>query len=193
MKNFKRLEGIFESETVLLDKVEELRADGFSDENMYVFARYRGDFMILRSHPSAHIKGEDRSLSNQFQGFMSGEAHLKKAIISLGLEELDADRVYKELNEGSMILYVDREELDYYYKENSEFKNAAPETVVGLGTLVDEDSTPGGVREVERVQYPKKGDHRVGLDGQNIRREGDQVPDPDAEIAFPDEESKLNG
>lgn len=191
--NFKRLEGVFEDETALLEKVDELRADGHSDENMYVFAQYRGDFMILRSHPTKLVGDEERTLENQFQGFISGELHLKKAVLSLGLEELNAERVYDELRGGSMILYVDRGELNYYYMENSEFKNAAPDTVIGLGTHIDADSTPGGVKELERIPYPKKGDHRIALDGQNIRRETDQVPDPDAEIAFPDGESELNG
>lgn len=166
----------------ILNKADQLIANGWHEKDIYLLLIDRGDLALLRYQTTVDVKLADGIWQDHFKGFISGERHVKKAMSLQGFFEGDPERYYERIEEGGLLLYADRGELEHYYQENSEFKNAAPETVIWLGATGVIDATPGV--SAGCLRYPEKGDSRVALDGQNIRRKGDQVADPAAEEGY---------
>lgn len=175
--------GIYEDKMEIINKAEQLIADGWKEKDIYLLTRDRGDLAVLRYKKLLNVRQADGSWEDYFVGFFSGEAHVKKAMSLQGFPETGLAKYFDVIENGGRVLYADHGELDHYYKENSEFKHAAPATVIEGGTGGPIDATPGA-GDLDNQGYPTKGDHRVALDGQNIRREGDQVVDPTAEVGF---------
>lgn len=185
-----RFVGLFEYGTDAIDKIKALQADGWTEENIYLLVWERGDLMVLRYRNKPDKKLADGTWEDYFQGFMSGSAHVKKAMSLLGIQVADPQRYYEQIKNGGRLLYADQGELANYYMENSEFKSAAPETVSEAGETHVIDATPG-VTTAEKGHYPRRGYRRVAMDGQNIRRPGDRIADPHAEVGFDSEYYKL--
>lgn len=182
--------GLFQYGTDAINKIKGMRSVGWVDENMYLLLWERGDFTILRYRHKPDKKLADGTWEDYFQGFMSGERHVKKAMNLLGVHDLDPENYYEKIENGAYLLYADRGELANYYMENSEFRSAAPQTMSEAGETHMIDATPG-VTHDERGHYPRRGHRRVAMDGQNIRREGDRIIDPNAETGFDSEYYKL--
>lgn len=185
-----RFVGLFEYGTDAIDQIKALQADGWAEENIYLLVWERGDLMVLKYRNKPDKKLADGTWEDYFQGFMSGSHHVKKAMALLNIYVADPEIYYKKIKNGGYLLYADQGELANYYMENSEFKSAAPETVSEAGETHIIDATPG-VTTAEKAHYPRRGYRRVAMDGQNIRRPGDRIADPNAEIGFDPDYYKL--
>lgn len=186
MKEQSKYLGMFEFGTEVINKVKHLLADGWAEENIYLLLWVRGDFPILKYRKKPDKKLAEGVWQDHFQGFMSGESHVKKAMQFL---ETPLGEEYEKIKIRWGLVYADEGHLDYYYKQNSEFGNAAPSTV-DVGATGSIDSTPGA-NHTDRPHYPRRGFRRVAMDGQNIRREGDRIVDPAAETGYDPDFYKL--
>jgi len=115
----KRFIGVYHSESALLDKVEELKAQGIADDNIYVVAKNDTDLSMLRSRTSADIQTTDHeSWLDKFMDFLSGKDHVNGMLHHLGLSDDEAERYYQDIENGGLLLYVDQGEASIYYEEN---------------------------------------------------------------------------
>lgn len=177
---------MYQDGTDMIDKAEQLVAGGWPVKDVYAMVWEQGDLEILRYRVKPDVKLAEGTWRDYFEWFISGEHHVRK---SMGLQNFlsaELEKVYEKVENGELFLYADQGQLDIYFKEHLEVKNAASEPIMttdGYGAPGVIDPTPGAF-DLENEDYPREGDHRVGLDGQNIRRVGDRVPDPDAETGF---------
>lgn len=169
--------------TDMIVKAEQLVADGWAANDIYAMAWEQGELEILRYRVKPDVKLAEGTWRDYFEWFISGEHHVRRAMGLQNFLSAELEKVYENVEKGETFLYADQGQLDTYFKENLEVKNAAAEPIVTADRGGVIDPTPG-VFNLENEYYPKEGDHRVGLDGQNIRRVGDRVPDPDAETGF---------
>lgn len=115
----KRFVGTFQTETELITKVQELKATGVSDDNIYVIAKDDHDLHMLRSRTDAEVKTPEGSWMDKFMNFISGEDHIYNLLSDTGLSEAEKDRYTREIHDGAMLLYVDEGEVDTYRRENN--------------------------------------------------------------------------
>ncbi|MBB4823464.1 uncharacterized protein (TIGR02271 family) [Sporosarcina luteola] len=117
--NDKRFVGVYHSESALLAKVDELKAQGIAEDNIYVVSKNDSDISMVRSRTSADIQTtEEESWLEKFMDFITGKDHVHGMLHHLGLSDADVDRYYQDIENGGLLLYVDQGEASAYYEEN---------------------------------------------------------------------------
>lgn len=105
--NNKTFIGIYYSDSDLLDKIEELKLTGYLADNIYVIAKNETDIAMLRSRTAADVHAAYDSWTDRFMGFLTGENHVRQMMEEAGMDQVQIDRYYEEVQHGGMLLYVD--------------------------------------------------------------------------------------
>ncbi|WP_033543970.1 YsnF/AvaK domain-containing protein [Planococcus sp. CAU13] len=101
--------GTFDSETEVLRKIEELKATGSREEDMYVMARDKDQISMVRGRTDVDYKSSEGNWMDKFMGFLSGDDSTREAFSGMGLDKEETDRYYNEVQNGKILLFVDRE------------------------------------------------------------------------------------
>ncbi|MFS0575739.1 YsnF/AvaK domain-containing protein [Sporosarcina sp. 179-K 3D1 HS] len=124
MKNEKRFVGLFHSESALMDKMDQLRTEGYSEDNMYVIAKDETNLSMLRSRTSAEVETAHETWLDRFMNFISGEDHVWSMFDRLGIDEVEARQYTNDINNGALLLYVDEGEAYRLYEGDREYFSA---------------------------------------------------------------------
>lgn len=190
MNNNKRFAGTFQTETELIAKVQELKATGISDDNIYVIAKDDHDLHMLRSRTDAEVKTTDGSWMDKFMNFLSGEDHIYTLLSDTGLSEAEKDRYTREIHEGAMLLYVDEGEAGARYLDNNarnssiessndvKLETAASTEPAGLASGLDREpgSLHGNYDHTADAQLKPVDTNRVRSEGE-LNRSIEEVPE----------------
>ena len=190
MNNNKRFAGTFQTETELIAKVQELKATGISDDNIYVIAKDDHDLHMLRSRTDAEVKTTDGSWMDKFMNFLSGEDHIYTLLGDTGLSEAEKDRYTREIHEGAMLLYVDEGEAGARYLDNNarnsliessndvNLETAASTEPVGLAGGLDREpgSLHGNYDHTADAQLKPVNTNRVRSEG-DLNRSIEEMPE----------------
>ncbi|WP_224074837.1 DUF2382 domain-containing protein [Planococcus chinensis] len=107
--------GTFDNETEVLRKIEELKSQGISEDHMYVMAHDKDQISMVRGRTDVDYKStEGGGWMDKFMGFMSGNEPIRQAFNDMGVDGNEADRYYQEVQNGKILLFVDKEIGDSY-------------------------------------------------------------------------------
>lgn len=125
--------GTFDNETEVLRKIEELKAQGTSEDHMYVMARDKEQISMVRGRTDVDYKSTEGSWKDKFMGFLSGNEPVREAFNGLGVDGDEADRYYNEVQNGRILLFVDKEIGDSYSRtsENYTGRDEGKSTLAG--------------------------------------------------------------
>jgi uncharacterized protein (TIGR02271 family) len=101
--------GVYHSETELIAKIDELKTQGYAEEDIYVIAKDKDNISMVRGRTGADVQTAGGSWLDRFMAFMSGEEPIRGAFRNMGVSDAEADRYYTEVENGGTLLYVDRE------------------------------------------------------------------------------------
>lgn len=101
--------GTFDTETEVLSKIEEMKASGSREEDMYVMARNEDQISMVRGRTDVDYKSSEGSWMDKFMGFLSGNEPTREAFSNMGVDDGEADRYYNDVQNGKILLFVDRE------------------------------------------------------------------------------------
>lgn len=104
-----KLYGVFNSETELQEKIHELKTQGYSDEDMYVVANRDDQISMVRGTTDIQSNTENGSWWDKFKSFMLGEDTVNDGFHRMGFDDREREHYYSEVNNGKILLYVDRE------------------------------------------------------------------------------------
>lgn len=113
--------GMYFNETELMNRVDELKREGWSEDDIYVVVKNDDQLTMVRSRTDAEIKSADDSWWDRFMGFISGEDHVHRMVENLEFGTEDTLKYYQEIEQGGMLLYVDSGEANRHYMENTDF------------------------------------------------------------------------
>lgn len=113
--------GMYYNETELVNRLDELKKEGWPEDDIYVVVKNEDQLTMLRSRTDAEIKSADDSWWDRFMGFVSGEDHVRRMVDSLEFGTEDTVKYYQEIEQGGMLLYVDSGEANRHYMNNTEF------------------------------------------------------------------------
>lgn len=122
--------GTFDSETEVLRKIEELKTQGSREEDMYVMARDKDQISMVRGRTDVDYKSSDGNWMDKFMGFLSGDEPTRQAFSGMGVDEAEADRYYNEVQNGKILLFVDRE-YGANYEGKAPYDNTSTSTAAG--------------------------------------------------------------
>ncbi|PIC72614.1 YsnF/AvaK domain-containing protein [Sporosarcina sp. P17b] len=113
--------GMYFNETELMNRVDELKREGWPEDDIYVVVKNEDQLTMVRSRTDAEIKSADDSWWDRFMGFVSGEDHVRRMVDSLEFGTEDTVKYYQEIEQGGMLLYVDSGEANRHYMDNTDF------------------------------------------------------------------------
>lgn len=148
--------GTFDNETEVLKKIEEMKAQGSSEDDMYVMARDKDQISMVRGRTDVDYKSSEGNWMDKFMGFLSGNESSREAFSGMGVDDAEADRYYKEVQNGKILLFVDRE-----YGANYEGK--AP---------YDNTSTSGAAGTMGAAGTTGVGTSRNHMDDEAVAKDG---------------------
>ncbi|WP_142826987.1 DUF2382 domain-containing protein [Planococcus soli] len=148
--------GTFDSETEVLKKIEEMKAQGSSEDDMYVMARDKDQISMVRGRTDVDYKSSEGNWMDKFMGFLSGNESSREAFSGMGVDDAEADRYYNEVQNGKILLFVDRE-----YGANYEGK--AP---------YDNTSTSGAAGTMGAAGATGVGTSRNHMDDEAVAKDG---------------------
>lgn len=122
----KKFIGVYHNETDLLAKMDELKANGYAEEDMYITVKDKEAVSMVRGRTNAEIETAGGSWGDRFMSFLSGVDPIRGAFSNMGVSDEEADRYYTEVENGGMLLYVDR---DYGSRYGSDYD---PSSTVGI-------------------------------------------------------------
>ncbi|HSI67718.1 MAG TPA: general stress protein, partial [Planococcus sp. (in: firmicutes)] len=142
--------GTFDSETEVLRKIEEMKAQGAAESDMYVMANDEDQISMVRGRTDVDYKSSEGNWMDKFMGFLSGNDSVRQAFSGMGVDEEEADRYYQEVQNGKILLFVDKE-YGANYKGDAPYDNDAysdPSSAKGATGVAGASSATGtaGVR-----------------------------------------------
>lgn len=98
----------FKSEQELIGRIEQLRADGVSDENITVFSNQELEGTSL-NYTNVNFKSADGTAWDKFVSFFTSEKPEERAMADLGLDEANREEYMTALQAGDILLFVSDE------------------------------------------------------------------------------------
>lgn len=154
--------GTFDSETEVLKKIEELKAQGSSEEDMYVMARDKDQISMVRGRTDVDYKSSEGNWMDKFMGFLSGNESSREAFSGMGVDDAEADRYYNEVQNGKILLFVDRE-YGANYDGKAPYDNTSTSNAAGTMGAAGAAGASGLGRSGSRMD-----DEAVARDGMTV-------------------------
>lgn len=133
----RRMIGLFQTEQEVMHKVEELKAAGEAEKNMHVVAKRDGEISALRDHTDVNAESGIRDVNwlDRVKAFLHGSDRIRDELRNMGLNDAEAEQYYDAIDEGQILLYIDRHSYDRYpnmYKKDSELDHDKGKKRTGL-------------------------------------------------------------
>lgn len=109
---------VFETQSEVLRKVSDLKAEGYKESDMYVVGRDNESFTTLKNQTDVHIDTvggqQEQGFMGKFMSALSGESSSMEAFNGMGLSQTESEDYYRQVQDGKLVLYVDSEYGDSY-------------------------------------------------------------------------------
>ena len=105
---------LYDDEIKVLNRIEQLKESGYEETDMYIITHEEEDVSMVRGMTGVIIKEDDDSIWDRFKSFLSGEDSIVDAFNRMDISEEDREFYYKQVREGKILLYTDREYIQYY-------------------------------------------------------------------------------
>lgn len=140
----KRYMGIYYNEPELIERMEELKREGWPEDHMYVIVKDDDQLMMLRNWGQAEIKSANDSWWARFTAFLTGEDHVHRMVENLDFDKADTENYYREIDRGGMLLYVDTGQVNRYYSDHSAYYGTSSDMNLGSNALSVTDQEVNG-------------------------------------------------
>lgn len=159
--------GVYYSETELVEKIAELKTQGYSEDDVYVVAKNEDDISMVRGKTGAEVQSAGGSWMDRFMAFMTGEEPVRGAFRNMGLSDEEMDRYYQEVQNGGFLLYVDRDYGSLYSSYDVDQPNASTTGMIdanlggNFSSSEDEHLTPLNEEALDAFQKEKNTDEET--------------------------------
>lgn len=111
MNDNKKYIGTFRSEQTLLGRIKELKLQGYKENDMYVVANNENKVSMVRGQTDVDLTSpEQTSWVHKFKSYFTGDEPVRSALSGMGFSDHEADKYYREAENGGLLLFVDRDE-----------------------------------------------------------------------------------
>ena len=133
--------GTFQSENQVLNKIGELKTEGYSEEDIYVVTNDEDSLSIVRGQTDVDLKSAEGNWLDKFIAFLSGDEPVRAVFNDMDLTEEESTRYYNEVKSGSYLLFVDHEFGRSTFERQTEFMNNYSDPNLGANLIMDDFDT----------------------------------------------------
>lgn len=137
----KKYVGSFRTEQAVLDKINELKLEGYVEDDIYVVTNDKDSLSIVRGQTNVDLTSVDGNWLDKFMAFISGDEPVRAAFLNMGFTDEEAERYYSEVKSGSILLYVDKEYGTIYDEKDINLGTTYTGTSTSDPTLVSYTET----------------------------------------------------
>lgn len=119
----KKFVGSFLTEQEVLDKINELKLEGYVDDDIYVVTDDKESLSIVRGQTGVELESVEGNWLDKFKAFLMGDEPVRAAFSQMGFNDEESERYYSEVKNGGILLYVDKNYgavYDNYIKNQSD-------------------------------------------------------------------------
>lgn len=135
MKN-KKFIGTFQNEEQVLNKIEELKIHGWSENDIYIVTNDTDQLSMIRGQTDVDLHSAEVNWLDRFMTFLSGDEPVKTAFYQMGFNEDESTYFYDELKKGGILLYVDKEYGQIFDNEQIALSRTYTDPTIGANILV---------------------------------------------------------
>ncbi|WLV24158.1 YsnF/AvaK domain-containing protein [Aciduricibacillus chroicocephali] len=137
MNDNKRYIGTYRSERELLNKINEMKAQGFKEDDLYVVANNEDKVSMVRGQTDVDLTSpENTSWMHKFKSYFTGEEPVMEALSGMGFSDEEARRYYSEAQTGGLLLFADRDQGKRFDEKRTGLHGKGMDTA---NSRVDED------------------------------------------------------
>ncbi|WLV24157.1 general stress protein [Aciduricibacillus chroicocephali] len=110
MEHEKKYIGTYRNEQEVLEKIHELKQEGYNGSDIYVVSHKADDIQMVRGRTDVELEVADQgSLFEQLKAFLRGDAPVREAFERMGIPTRKAEDFARESREGYILVFVDRD------------------------------------------------------------------------------------
>ena len=98
----KKFVGTFQNETEVLNKIDELKIQGYSDNDIYIVTNDTDQLSIVRGETDVDLRTPGGNWMDKFMAFLSGDEPVKGAFTNMGFSEEESNRYFNEVKAGGI-------------------------------------------------------------------------------------------
>ena len=165
----KKFVGTFQSENQVLNKIDELKAQGYEEEDIYVVTNNTDSLTIVRRQTDVDLRPSDGNWLDRFTAFLSGDEPVRAAFTNMGFTEEESSRYYNEVKNGNILLYVDREYGNLFYDSQTEIINGTPDPNLGSNLITNRSDTTGVIGNPDQEERIRLHEERLNVDKERVQ------------------------
>lgn len=165
----KKYVGTFHSEYEVLDRIDALKAQGISENDIYVITNDTDSLSMVQGRTDVDMRTSEGNWLDKFKAFLTGDEPVMAAFTNMGFTEEESTLYYQEAKKGGILLFVDRNYNHVahdYVAQNQEAGYVNEHVDANLGSnltvedpvnpLEDEEHIPANVDPEEHFPVEKE-------------------------------------
>lgn len=116
----KKFVGTFYNEHDVFNEIDKLKAQGYTESDIYVVANREDDISMVRGRVTTETldaNGENQGWWDKFKNFLNGDEPVRGAFKNMGFSDNETTRYYNEARNGGILVFVDRDYGDTFGRE----------------------------------------------------------------------------
>lgn len=133
----KKFVGTFQTESQVLNKIDDLKVQGYSEDDIYVVTNDADSLSIVRGRTDVDLESVKGSWMDRFMAFLNGDEPVQAAFTDMGFTEEESSRYYTEVKNGNILMYVDQDDRHFIHERESDFISGNPDPNLGSNLTVN--------------------------------------------------------
>ncbi|KAA0955506.1 YsnF/AvaK domain-containing protein [Sporosarcina sp. ANT_H38] len=160
----KKYVGTFQNETEVLNKIYELKTQGYSDNDIYIVTNDTDKLSIVRGETDVDLRTPKGNLKDKFIAFLTGDESVKGEFTNMGFTEEESNRYFNEVKAGGILLYVDPEYGNLYENTGTEHQAGYTDPNIGSNLVVDNYDNMNIAMDAEREERLQLHEEKLKVD-----------------------------
>ena len=105
---------IYETQEIVLKKIEELKKDGYLEKDMYIMAKSDDQLSLVKGKTDVEAHASEGGWADRFATFLTGNEKIHQAFLNMGIDENESEHYYRDVQDGKLLLYVNKDAQDAF-------------------------------------------------------------------------------
>ena len=138
----KKFVGTFHNETQVLNKIDELKAQGYTENDIYIVTNDGDTLSIIRGETDVDLRSPEGNWMDKFIAFLSKMNPSKVHSLTWASPTKNPTVISMSSKAGGILLYVDQEYGNLYGNQGTEYQAGYTDPNIGSNLVVDDYDNP---------------------------------------------------